>query len=146
LKDFKAAIAPENPAIVNDKHGGEVKEAVQDLKDALQNKRPPEVKKAIDNVKDKLGKYNDHTHDTAKNIPDAGKANYIDRKAKDLDDILDKLNEVNPDRADAAEVDRLIDDVPQIIDDIVSHINSDPADDAIEAGAKAANMTAYLSI
>jgi len=104
------------------------------------------LKKALDNVKGKLGKYNDHTHDVSKNIPEDGKARYVDRKAKELDDILDKLNNIDPDRAHPAEVEKIVDDIPTIIDDVVSHISSNPTDDAIEAGAKALNLSAYLSV
>jgi len=119
---------------------------VNELKDALQSKRPPEVKKALDNVKGKLGKYNDQTHDLAKNIPDSGKAHYVDHKADELDDILEKLTGVDPERVSAADLERFLDDIPLLVDDVVSHISSNPTDDAIEAGAKASNMNAYLSI
>jgi len=130
---------------VNDKEGGEVKEAVNDLKDALQNKRPADIKNALDNVKGKLGNYNDHTHDAAKLIPDEGKAHYVDHKADELDDILDKLSGVDPERVSNADLERLLDDIPILIDDVLSHISSTPTDDAIEAGAKALNLNAYLS-
>lgn len=144
IKVFKVDVNPANcdDALVNDVYGGDVKDAIHDLKDAVQaHKKTPEIKKALENVKEKLADYNNNAHEIAANTEDPGKANYIERKADELDDILDKLLVLEPESPqllDAVEI------VPALVDDILEHINSEPADDAVEGAARAANLSAFL--
>jgi len=144
IKNFKVEAVPNNPedAAVVDKQGGEVKDALNDLKNAVKaQKKTPEVKKALDRFKDALGDFNNNIHDVAKNTEDPGKSDYLDRKADELDDILDKVFNLDPQNPELLDV---IDIVPDVVDDIFEHLSSDPADDAIEAAARATNLTAFL--
>eukprot|EP01123_Difflugia_compressa_P008128 TRINITY_DN234_c0_g1_i1.p1 TRINITY_DN234_c0_g1~~TRINITY_DN234_c0_g1_i1.p1 ORF type:complete len:1969 (+),score=675.63 TRINITY_DN234_c0_g1_i1:264-5909(+) len=145
VKAFKAAVDPTqaDDVLVNDKYGGDVKDALADLKDALRDNKPEQIKKALDNVKSKLADYNDNAHDAAKHVDDPGKKNYLDRKADDLDDLLKEIDDFNP-TSSPIQIQDVIDSVPDIIDDIVCHLGSDAADDLVEGAARAANLTAFL--
>jgi len=67
LKNFKAEAAPShaNDVLVNDKYGADVKDALSDLRDAVNKGQAPHIQKAVDNVKDKLAQYNDKSHQLA---------------------------------------------------------------------------------
>jgi len=145
IKVFKAAIDPDHidDVLINDKYGGDVKDAIADLKDAVDAQQPPQIKDALDNVKAKLADYNDNAHDVAKRLDDPGKSNYVDRKADELDDLLDQLEKMDPFSSPVQMLDA-VESIPVLIDDIVCHINSDAADDVVEGAARAANLTAFL--
>jgi len=78
-------------------------------------------------------------------VEDPGKANYIDRRADELDDLLNAIDDFDP-STDPNTIEDTLETAPDLIDDIIAHINSDAADDAVEAAARAANLTAYLDV
>jgi len=142
LADLKKAIEPKSFDRSPEAAGAAVKKALENLRNAMNTGDPETIRRALDDLRDALGRYNDITGQTAKNVKDPKKRELLDKDGDELIELLGDLRRVDP--TNTRDLRNLLDQIPDRIDDWGDTLRNTAKDDAIKSMAKTNNLLAIL--